>query len=83
MAKYKKKKCKLKLKDISSTWVLKGWHYQSKDSTETTVNGTAVENDLHLRKDNIKNRIKRKKKKGRNKENSKDVNTLFPRQKVG
>ena len=56
---------------------------QSKDSTETTVNGTAVENDLHLRKDNIKNRIKRKKKKGRNKENSKDVNTLFPRQKVG
>ena len=51
-------------------------------STETTVNGTMVENDLHLRKDNIKNRIKRKKKKGRNKENSKEINTLFSRQKV-
>lgn len=52
-------------------------------STETTVNGTMVENDLHLRKDNIKNRIKRKKKKGRNKENSKEINTLFSRQKDG
>ena len=54
----------------------------SNQSAAVMLGGRDNQHDLHIKKDGLNKRIKRKKKKGRNKENTKEVNGVFPRQKV-